>query len=262
MLPAEGLFQWFSIEPSSSREDKQNRAMALLAFFGCLRGCELVALQIKDFDEVTEGVLVNIVRIKTTARETRFIVPLSLPSCTVSPAKVILDYLAVVKPWLDARSLTRIWPRPTKSGFAAQFRGKNHVTVLAKAIATFLGLDPTGYTGHSFRRSSATAAADGGISLLNLKRFGGWKSDAVASSYIGESLPTIKDAAIRLMPHPPQPELKVSDISVSPFATSDYNLHTEQQPGNNAPADTSTRPDEETTSNRGPISFNFYINHK
>lgn len=38
------------------------------------------------------------------------------------------------------------------------------------------------------RCSAATILADMGVNLINLKRFGRWKSDSVAQSYVGESL--------------------------------------------------------------------------
>lgn len=66
----------------------------------------------------------------------------------------------------------------------------------------FLKIDPNKYTGHSFRRSATTAAADSGISLINLKRIRGWKSDSVASSYLDDSLAIKKSTADLLLPSP------------------------------------------------------------
>ena len=60
---------------------------------------------------------------------------------------------------------------------------------IPKQIATWLSLpDPQFYTGHSFRRTSATLLVDGGGDLTDLKRHGGWKSATVAKGYINESL--------------------------------------------------------------------------
>jgi hypothetical protein len=45
------------------------------------------------------------------------------------------------------------------------------------------------YTGHSFRRTSATLLANAsGTDILDLKRHGGWKSGTVAEGYISESI--------------------------------------------------------------------------
>lgn len=72
---------------------------------------------------------------------------------------------------------------------AKQVIGKNTIQSAPKTIAKFLNLDnPSGYTGHSFRRSSATILADAGADLLMLKRHGGWKSSTVAEGYVAESV--------------------------------------------------------------------------
>lgn len=56
-------------------------------------------------------------------------------------------------------------------------------------IARFLDLpDADKYTGHAFRRTSATFMVTGGMSVDGLKRQVGWKSSAVASGYIEEYL--------------------------------------------------------------------------
>lgn len=76
-------------------------------------------------------------------------------------------------------------------------------------IATYLKLDsPKDYTGHCFRRSSATALAGNGVDLTTLKRVGGWKSSTVAESYIEDSLGAKKKVANKLLhekssPSPP-----------------------------------------------------------
>lgn len=47
---------------------------------------------------------------------------------------------------------------------------------MPSTVAEFLKLpDPQKYTGHCFRRSSATLAADADVDLTSLKRLGGWR---------------------------------------------------------------------------------------
>lgn len=56
-------------------------------------------------------------------------------------------------------------------------------------IASYLKLDnPKQYTGHCFRRSSATALAGNGVDITTLKRHGSWKSTSVAEGYIEYSM--------------------------------------------------------------------------
>jgi len=51
-----------------------------------------------------------------------------------------------------------------------------------------------------FRRSAATNLADAGVSLVNLKRHGQWKSDTVAERYIANSVPLRQERATKLLP--------------------------------------------------------------
>lgn len=56
-------------------------------------------------------------------------------------------------------------------------------------IANYLKLpNATTYTGHSFRRTSATLLADSGANMTTIKRHGGWKSSTVAEGYIADSI--------------------------------------------------------------------------
>lgn len=66
--------------------------------------------------------------------------------------------------------------------------GINYIGGIPKKIAEFLKLpNAKEYTGHCFRRTSATILVDSGGDLLSLKRLGGWKSSAVAEGYVNES---------------------------------------------------------------------------
>jgi integrase len=74
--------------------------------------------------------------------------------------------------------------------------GINTMGKIYKEIASFLRLpNPELYTGHCFRRSSATHLANHGGSLLTIKRHGGWKSSTVAESYVDASLKNKIDVA-------------------------------------------------------------------
>lgn len=67
--------------------------------------------------------------------------------------------------------------------------GINTIGKIPSEIANFLNLpDPHLYTGHCFRRSSATLLANSGASLTTIKSLGGWKSSKVAEGYIENSI--------------------------------------------------------------------------
>lgn len=60
---------------------------------------------------------------------------------------------------------------------------------MSSLIAKYLGLsDAESYTGHAFRRTSATLLVESGADIITLKRHGGWKSDRVAESYVEDSI--------------------------------------------------------------------------
>lgn len=70
-----------------------------------------------------------------------------------------------------------------------QVIGKNKISSIPKEIATYLNLPNSNlYSGHCFRRTSATLLADSGADLTVIKRHGGWKSSKVAEGYIEESV--------------------------------------------------------------------------
>lgn len=72
---------------------------------------------------------------------------------------------------------------------SVQAVGINTIGKLPSLIAAYLKLpNPSEYTGHCFRRLSATLLADMGADITNLKRHGGWKSTSVAESYIEDSI--------------------------------------------------------------------------
>ena len=64
--------------------------------------------------------------------------------------------------------------------------GKNQSKRL-RHIEGILGLEANTLKTHSWRRSGASALADTGISLINLKKAGRWKSSKVAEGYIENS---------------------------------------------------------------------------
>lgn len=66
--------------------------------------------------------------------------------------------------------------------------GKNMMAKYPRLCAETLGkVNVKDFTGHAFRRTSATIVADSGASMVALKRHGRWQSDKVADGYIADS---------------------------------------------------------------------------
>ena len=67
--------------------------------------------------------------------------------------------------------------------------GKRDYWQLAIKNANYLKLEhPESYTGHSFRRTSATLLVNKGVDILGLKRHGTWRSSSVAKSFVEDAL--------------------------------------------------------------------------
>ncbi|KAJ3650176.1 hypothetical protein Zmor_021880 [Zophobas morio] len=91
---------------------------------------------------------------------------------------------------------------------------------MPSVVAEFLNLpNPKEYTGHCFRRSSASLAADSDVDLISLKRLGGWKSSSVAESYIEESVERKKKICRQLLGEK-QNEPSTNTLLVTTEATS------------------------------------------
>lgn len=66
--------------------------------------------------------------------------------------------------------------------------GIHKVGGVPAVVAKYLGLEnSSSYTGHCFRRTSASLLANAGASMEGIKRHGGWRSSSVAEGYIEDS---------------------------------------------------------------------------
>jgi hypothetical protein len=77
--------------------------------------------------------------------------------------------------------------------------GKNMMSKVPSEIAEKLSLpNPSKNTFHSFRRTSATSAADAGATTEQLVDFYGWKNASMCQEYISSSKPAIVGMANKL----------------------------------------------------------------
>ncbi len=95
--------------------------------------------------------------------------------------------------------------------------GINSFGSAPKKIAEYLCLsNPNEYTGHRFRRSSATLLSDSGADLLAIKRHGGWKSSVVAESYVENSTENKRKITPNLLGEKEANKIrKIEDVSVN-----------------------------------------------
>jgi len=102
-------------------------------------------------------------------------------------------YLEVINLYIKVRpdkaSSNNFFLNYRKGKCINQVIGRNTIGKMPEVIATFLQLPNAKlYTGHSFKRASATLLADAGAGMTVLKRHGGLRSSNVAEGYIENSL--------------------------------------------------------------------------
>lgn len=157
--------------------------MAIFGLFGALRRVEFYNLCVDDVKEEGSVFVVSIKDTKTHRPRTFTI---------INDDDHSLNYIDVIKNYMKLR------PKHVKIQKFFLFYGSNKCSCnpigintfgqIPRNIAKYLKLpNADEFTGHSFRRTSATILADSGADIRTLKRHGDWKSDAVAEGYVADS---------------------------------------------------------------------------
>ena len=174
---------YFVLNAPETLDNKIKKIIALIAIQGALRISELTNLDYNDITLLDNGSMS--IRIKSSktdqaARGHNFIVT---PNC-----KPELCCVTRIKEYLELfdEKEGRLFRSATKSGkLSKQPIGINTIGKLPGYIATFLKLPNIAeYTGHSFRRTSATILSEKGIGIVELKQHGRWRSSSVAERYV------------------------------------------------------------------------------
>lgn len=145
---------------------------------GALRRAEFITITTND---VMDGEDLLLVKVRITKNKI-------IRSFTVSG-----EFYAICKKYMNARPARcptdRFFLRFNKDKCTVQPIGINKIGSMPKEIASFLQLPNIAeFSGHSFRRTSATLLVDAGADITALKRHGGWKSNTVAEGYIADSI--------------------------------------------------------------------------
>ena len=185
------------LSKSQSPKDRLFGIIIILSYHGLMRKSEVLDIKVEDVKKEKNfyEVFFNSVRKndKTEMAEFKFNIP-----------EYCNDFIDRYIAELDEKTIpcSRFLKNGSKNGKRKQNMGRNMLTYVPKRACEVLGMDHSGYTTHCWRRSAAMNMADRGISLLNLKRAGGWTSDAVAQQYIGSSKKVRVDNMRLLEPEP------------------------------------------------------------
>ncbi len=162
-----------------------------IAYCGGLRCCELRNLQIGSLKRDAEGVWVTYWQGKQKGEEKKnnFLVPFNHNNphlCFASRVVAYTNTLLQCIPDLDDTDL--LFHSCALKGYGKGPMGKHTLAETGKLLARKLSLlNPEEYTGHCFRRSSATAAANNGANTVDLKRHFGWVQEQTALKYTEET---------------------------------------------------------------------------
>ena len=130
-------------------------------------------------------------------KKNKFLVPFNEEDKNCCFGSRVQDYLQIL-----CRDIPNIEPNEEifrtvrKQGLIKCVMGKNYISQIGKDVASYLSLDdPNQYTGHCFRRSSATEAANAGANTMELKRHFGWVQEGTALKYVDETSDRAKKMA-------------------------------------------------------------------
>lgn len=153
---------------------------------------ELANLDFEDVEEDGGKYLVNIRQSKTDQAGSgyQFIISPAAVS-DICPCRHISHYMELFE-----NRTGRFFRRIGKNGKpSVQPIGVNSLGKFPQMMADFLQLEGN-FTGHAFRRSSATILADRGANLVQLKRLGRWRSSSVAEAYVDRSKKSKSEASM------------------------------------------------------------------
>jgi len=105
-----------------------------------------------------------------------------------------------LKAWHNYANHFATKPNPDENLFLNQERkpvNKTWIVAYLREVITKLGLNPSHYSGHSFRKGGATSLADAGVQDSVIKEMGRWKSGAY-QLYIGANPTNNFKASMRM----------------------------------------------------------------
>lgn len=190
---------------------------------GALRKDELLKLQKNDVQDLGSKFLVTIRASKTKTNRIFTIVD--------NEHKTLLN---IVRHYISLRPSDmphqRFFIFCKNNKCSTQPIGINTFSKLPSDIAKFLKLEqPHLYTGHCFRRSSASILSDAGADFAAIKRHGGWRSTAVAEGYIENSIQNKINIAEKILSVVPQTSTSSTDSTDTAVTTENMQTLTQTE---------------------------------
>ncbi|KAF2882112.1 hypothetical protein ILUMI_24034, partial [Ignelater luminosus] len=162
---------------------------------GALRREELYKMTLEDINDTGTVLIITIPDSKTHIQR-RFTV---IAETTQKDLNLIEIYRKYKAQRLKNVKSNHFFLQFRNGNCKTQVVGINTFSKIPPIVAKYLSLlNPDHYTGHAFRRSSASLLVDSGGDLIQLKKHGGWKSNAVAEGYVDQSIQNKMDCANKI----------------------------------------------------------------
>lgn len=169
-----------AVDPETAK-GLRDRALLLFGFAGAFRRSELVALNTWNIEEQDEGLRVTIEQSKTDQEaQGQVIAILRQVGSPYCPVQALTDWLMVAK--IERGALFRRMFRFDKVG--RQRLTAQSVALVVKEHAYRVGLDSSGFAGHSLRRGFLTSAARRNASIFKMADQSRHKSLDVLREYV------------------------------------------------------------------------------
>uniref|UniRef100_A0A1Y1M608 Tyr recombinase domain-containing protein n=1 Tax=Photinus pyralis TaxID=7054 RepID=A0A1Y1M608_PHOPY len=168
------------------------KVATIFGIYGACRREELCNLLTEDIELAGTSLIVQIPNTKTK---------ISRSFCIIGKYVDYFSKYAALRP--SVINHRRFFLKYSNYKCTANPVGINTFGKMPSTIAEFLNLpDTKAYTGHCFRRSSASLLAESGANITEIKKHGGWKSTSVAEGYLDQSITHKKAIAERIIPTP------------------------------------------------------------
>jgi integrase len=175
--------------------DLRDRALLLIGFAGGFRRSELVGLTCGDVDRVRQGMILTLRRSKTDQVGEGRKIGIPLARGRWCPAGALEQWLA--RSGIVQGALFRPIDRHGRIGLKPLSGGA--VCLIVKERFHAIGIDPTGYSGHSLRAGLATSAAQAGVPSWKIRQQTGHASEAMLARYIRDGELFVDNAAGALL---------------------------------------------------------------
>jgi integrase len=163
-----------------SVKDLRDRALLLVGFAGALRRSELVGLNVEDLEHAREGLILHLRRSKTDQEAQGQNIGIPRARGRWCPVAALTNWLQVSA--IGSGPVFRPLDRAGRVG-EARLSG-DAVAVIVRERVEAVGLDASGYSGHSLRAGLATSAAQAGVPMWKIRTQTRHASDAMVARYV------------------------------------------------------------------------------